>query len=64
MSESDRLLDANALAERWGVKPAHVYRLTREGQLPVIRLGPRYVRYSLAAIAEFERNGGTGGQAA
>ena len=52
-----RLLTAEDLAARWQVKPSHVYRLTREGVLPTVRLG-RYYRYRLEAVAEFEANGG------
>ena len=52
-----RLLTAEDLAARWQVKSSHVYRLTREGVLPTVRLG-RYYRYRLEAVAEFEANGG------
>jgi excisionase family DNA binding protein len=48
-----RLLTADDLAARWRVPRAHVYRLTREYGLPVVRLG-RYYRYRLAAIEAWE----------
>ena len=54
-----RLLTAEQLAERWQVPAGHVYRLTRGGQLPAVKLG-RYYRYAEAAITEFERTGGAG----
>lgn len=54
---ADQLLTAAQLAERWQVPKAHVYRLTRQGVLPVVRLG-RYCRYQLPAIEAWERNGG------
>ena len=54
-----RLLTADDLAARWQVKASHVYRLTREGHLPTVRLG-RYYRYRLDALEEFERSGGVG----
>jgi excisionase family DNA binding protein len=54
---SGRLLTADDLAERWQVKPSHVYRLTREGALPTVRLG-RYYRYRVEVIDQFERGGG------
>ncbi len=54
---SGRLLTADDLAKRWQVKPSHVYRLTREGVLPTVRLG-RYYRYRLEAVDHFEREGG------
>jgi len=50
---SERLLTAEQLAERWQVKAAHVYRLTREGAIPAVKLG-RYYRYRLDAIERFE----------
>lgn len=52
-----QLLTAEQLAERWQVQPSHIYRLAREGQVPVVRLG-RYVRFNPAAIEAFE-NGTT-----
>ena len=48
-----QLLTADQLAERWQVPKSHVYRLAREGRVPVIQLG-RYRRFSLAAIEAFE----------
>jgi excisionase family DNA binding protein len=51
---SERLLRAEQLAERWQVTSAHVYRLTREGAIPAVRIG-RYYRYRLDAIEQFER---------
>ena len=55
---ASRLWTAEELAERWQVPKAHVYRLTREGLLPTVRLG-RYYRDSVAAIEAFEAAGGT-----
>jgi len=54
-----RLLTADDLAARWQVKASHVYRLTREGVLPTVRLG-RYYRYRLAEVDRFELDGGVG----
>jgi excisionase family DNA binding protein len=54
---SGRLPTAYELAERWQVRPSHVYRLTRDGVLPTVRLG-RYVRYRLEAVDQFERDRG------
>jgi excisionase family DNA binding protein len=53
----DRLLTAGELAQRWQVPKAQVYRLTREGRIPAVRLG-RYYRYVRASIASFEAAGG------
>lgn len=52
------LLTAEQLAARWAVTTAHVYRLARSGQLPVVSLG-RYKRFRLDAIEQFEADGGT-----
>jgi excisionase family DNA binding protein len=49
----DRLLTAEQVAERWVVPTSHVYRLTRQGDIPAVRLG-RYYRYRLDAIEQFE----------
>lgn len=54
-----QLLTAAQLAERLQVPKSQVYRLSRSGQLPVVRTG-RYFRYRLDDIEEWERNGGTG----
>lgn len=51
-----RLLTAEQLAERWQVPKSQVYRQTREGQIPTVRIG-RYVRYRLDAIEAWERGG-------
>jgi excisionase family DNA binding protein len=54
-------LTAEQLAARWQVPVAQVYRLTRRGEIPVVRLGPRYVRFRLDAIERFELDGGGDG---
>ena len=48
-----RLLTADQLAERWQVPKSHVYRLTREQEIPAVRLG-RYYRYRLDQVEAFE----------
>lgn len=48
-----QLLTADELAERWQVPKQHVYRLTRDGSIPVVRLG-RYFRYRIDAIERWE----------
>jgi excisionase family DNA binding protein len=53
----DRLLTADELATRWQVPKAQVYRLSREGRLPTVRIG-RYYRYALKAVTAFEAAGG------
>jgi len=50
---ASQLLTADQLAERWQVPKSHVYRLTREGVIPAVKLG-RYYRYRLDAIERWE----------
>jgi excisionase family DNA binding protein len=57
-----RLLTADELAKRWQVPKAQVYRLSREGVVPTVRIG-RYFRYSLAAVEAFEAAGGVAADA-
>ena len=49
-SEADRLLTPEALADRWTIKKATVYAMTRAGQLPTVRIGRRLYRYRLEAM--------------
>jgi excisionase family DNA binding protein len=44
---------AEQLAERWSVPKAHVYRLAREGRIPVVLIG-RYQRFRPASIEAWE----------
>jgi excisionase family DNA binding protein len=55
-----RLRTAEQVAARYQIPKSHVYRLTRSGDLPCVRLG-KYVRYDERALAAFEANGGTAG---
>ncbi len=57
---ASQLLKADQIADRWQVPKSHVYRLTREGQLPAVKLG-KYYRYPLDLVEAFEAAGGTGG---
>ena len=49
------LLTADQLAERWQIPRSHVYRLAREGRIPVVELG-RYRRFKLDAVEAFENS--------
>jgi excisionase family DNA binding protein len=60
--QTGRLLTADQVADRWQVPRAHIYRLSRQGRLPCVEIG-RYRRWSLDAVEEFERSGGTNGKA-
>ena len=50
------LWTADEVAERWQVPKAQVYRLTRTGAVPAVKLG-RYYRYRSDAIEAFELSG-------
>lgn len=55
-THTSKLLTPDDLAARWQVKTSQVYRLTREGKVPVVPVG-RYYRYRLDAIEQWERDG-------
>jgi excisionase family DNA binding protein len=57
-----RLLTAEQLSERWQVPKSHVYRLAREGRIPVVELG-HYRRFRVDAIEAFELAGGVAADA-
>jgi excisionase family DNA binding protein len=48
-----QLLTAEQLAERYQIPISQVYRLTRGGAIPAVRLG-RYYRYRLDHLEQFE----------
>lgn len=56
-----QLLRAEQVAERYQVPVSQIYRLTRDGHLPAVKLG-RYYRYSLAALLAFENGEPTTGR--
>jgi excisionase family DNA binding protein len=51
MSETD-LLTTEELAERLHVRPSTVREWARREKIPTVRLSPKVVRYSLAAVVE------------
>lgn len=55
--DRERLLTADEVGQRWQVPRSHVYRMAREGRVPVVKIG-RYHRFSLAAIEQWETHGG------
>jgi excisionase family DNA binding protein len=48
------LLTPAQLAKRWQVAKQQIYRLTRDGAIPAVKIG-RYYRYTVEAIERFER---------
>jgi excisionase family DNA binding protein len=51
-----RLLTADDIAQRWQVSRDLVYELTRQGRIPVVKLGRCY-RYRLDQIERYETGG-------
>ena len=51
MDES--LLTKQEVAQMLRVSTMHVYRLTKQGELPVIRRGRRYTRYKKSDVEAF-----------
>lgn len=51
-----RLLTADDIAQRWQVSRDLVYELTRQGRIPVVKLGRCY-RYKLDQIEAYENGG-------
>ncbi len=49
------LLTVEQVAARYQLPVSMIYRLTRTGVLPAVRLG-RYYRYSEAALEAFEKS--------
>ncbi len=50
-----QLLTAEQVADRYQIPVSQVYRLTRSGALPAVKLG-RYYRYSAAALEQYEQS--------
>ena len=52
-----RLLNVREVAERLSASPWAVYRLVREGRLPVVRLGARRLRFRPESVeAAFDQH--------
>jgi len=58
MENKSSLLTAKEVARILNVKVARVFELTRENQIPFIRLGLRQYRYSESALVSWIENGG------
>lgn len=53
-----RLIQAKRASEVLSVSLARLYELARLGIIPVVRLGPRQIRFDEDALAEWVRQGG------
>ncbi|HRH41020.1 MAG TPA: helix-turn-helix domain-containing protein [Pyrinomonadaceae bacterium] len=58
-----KLLSAEQVSEILGVSVQRVWQLTRENQIPFIRIGERQFRYSESALISWLEKGGTKEQA-
>jgi len=54
-----RLLKAQEVSDRLGVRLHRVYELARDGELPAVKLGCRQYRFDPALLEEWIRSGGT-----
>jgi excisionase family DNA binding protein len=53
-----RLIQAKRASEVLSVSLARLYELARLGIIPVVRLGPRQIRFDEDALTEWARRGG------
>ncbi|MGH9897841.1 MAG: helix-turn-helix transcriptional regulator [Pyrinomonadaceae bacterium] len=53
-----RLVHAKRASEVLSVSLARLYELARLGIIPVVRLGPRQIRFDEDALTEWARHGG------
>lgn len=53
-----RLIQAKQASEALGVSLQRLYALARLGVVPVVRLGPRQIRFDEDALAQWARDGG------
>ena len=65
--QSPRLLTYNQLEQRYGIKVATAVSMVREGRIPYVRFGRRFIRFDVQAverwIAEHEVSTERGGAA-
>jgi excisionase family DNA binding protein len=54
-----RLATAREVSASTGLGLQHIYKLTRQDEIPHVRIGPRAVRFSIPAIQEWISRGGT-----
>ena len=57
-----RLVQAKRASEVLSVSLARLYELARLGVIPVVRLGPRQIRFDEDALTEWVKNGGLAAQ--
>ncbi len=53
-----RMLTAREVAALLNLPVARVYELTRQKAIPVVRLGPRQLRYELDQLTAWAKRGG------
>lgn len=57
-----RLIQAKRASEVLSVSLARLYELARLGVIPVVRLGPRQIRFDEDALTEWAKHGGLVGE--
>ena len=53
MDEDSRLLTVSEVASYLAVPKSFIYGKTRTGEIPTVRVGPKYCRFSLPAIKKW-----------
>jgi excisionase family DNA binding protein len=54
---TDTLLLVPEAATRLGIEASYLYELIRQGRVPAVRLGPKYVRLHPTVVAEIQAKG-------
>ena len=54
---AEALLLVPDAAVRLGIEPSYLYELIRQGRVPAVRLGPKYVRLHPTVVAEIQMKG-------
>ena len=54
-----KLLTVKEVGELLDLKPARIYELTRERNIPFVQIGERQYRYSEQALLNWIENGGS-----
>jgi len=54
---ADSLLLVQDAAAKLGIAPSHLYELIRQGRVPAVKLGPKYVRLNPTVVAEIQQKG-------
>ena len=54
---AEALLLVPDAAARLGIKPSYLFELIRQGRVPAVHLGPKYIRLQPSVVAEIQAKG-------